>query len=558
MSKEKIAGAESAQPKKKMKVWKKLLIVLAVVIIVPIAVLAAFVIVNTNNSKPSGDEITTAPAQEYFELKESDIKNEVSGKVNITPLGDNLDFSEVLKSVEDNINYSYADYYDIDGAQKVMKKTPVKRVKNISLLDSDNNIDADKLYKTVLANNKPCKNAKGVNTINYFYSDATNEEIKEICKLIAKVVNETKEDRDITETASALVNLKIFRHETSSDLAGISHKMVFYFNPNMIEMTGKMFELSNRKQEGYDEKYLTFVHEIEHIKQSASRDNDFDSGVEVGFCRKYDSATVNSLWDQWILEGAAEIKMTRYTGSKPMTYAKKIGYVNTYNLGYIFSDNELDAFVNSTFLNDLDEVYDKLNIKGEKEQRDFLNFLYSIQLTQYDCNDFWDYYQKKTGKTLSDDDKISIKMDIRTEAVNHLTKMFYTNLVKGIEDGKIRDVETVFFMLKVWELDCFNHLTYTEKNAFTHAKQYIIDLNETNKKLFEAISKNTNKSKQELMKEYSEYHALISNGKETKHNYRFYDLSSEKEKFLDDCFAGYSVTHFADIETMIDNIDNQG
>lgn len=433
-----------------------------------------------------------------------------------------------------------------------MKSTSVNKTEDLSTLNSDNKVDADRLYMVVLRNNEASKQEK-VNAINTFYSDASNEEIENICKLIAKTVNETADDRDIRETASVLSRLKIFRHMTSTDLAGVTDSIILYFNPNMIKLTRDMFEISGKKDETYDDETLTFVHEIEHLKQRASEDGYEENGIEAGFCRRFDELKVNSLWNQWVLEAAAEMKMSEYLDAKPRLYDKKISYVKSYELCNIFNNNkELNSLINATFDNELESAYKRLRLKSEAEQRDFLNTMYSIQLLQYDCDDFWEYYQEQTGKQLSDDNQFALKMDIRTEIIYNLTEKYYNGLIKGIETKNIQDLETVFYMMKIWELDCCEHLSYTEKKAFIQAKEYIVWLSEIHNLMFEALAESTRNSQENIESEYNSYHPLLSeNGKMMK-NYRFNNLADDRIDFIENCFNGYSLTYFSAINNIKD------
>jgi len=407
-------------------------------------------------------------------LKNRKSKKLAEGNVTVTEITSDFGNIKIKEKLNEKGGYAFSEYYCIDHALKVMNSVEVRRKTSTDVLYSANNIDADKLYSTILKNNELSKNEKGKNKLNTFYSDATNEEIRKICNLLTKTINDTKDDRDITETASVLSRLKIFRHNTTSVLAGVSQNLVFYFNPNMISINKSILSISGRNNEEYDEKVLTFVHEIEHIKQWASSDDNNDNGMEAGFCRKYDSVPVNSLWDQWILEAAAEIKMTDYLNTSAMVYAKKINYANSYMISETFGDNEYEALINSTFENDLDGAFKVLNISSDEEKADFLNMMYSIQISQYDCNDFWDYYQKQMGKTLADDERTGLRMDIRTDIIYDLTKKYYNDLLTGIKHRNIRDAETVFYLMKVWELDCCTHMVYTNTDAYEHAREYIL------------------------------------------------------------------------------------
>lgn len=550
--------------KKKMKLWKKILITLIVIILVPVIAFTGFV--TYEMVKSAGNDFEPKPieetkAVEYLINEKSDIKEAVTGKISKTPISSRLNKKAIIKRLDEAPDFPMAEYYDIESALEIMNKTVLEKKKDTSVLDKSNNVDPQKLYDTVVKNNEAAKKQTGKDRLNVFYSDATPEEIRMICNLIAKTINETKADRDITETAGALARLKIFQYKTSTNLAAVTDNLVFNFNRSMIDIYEVARSVSNTKSDKYDDQILVFVHETEHIKQMGSSDDNKENGFEVGFCRKYDDCRVNSLWDQWVIEGAAEIKMAEYLDENPMVYAKKITYINSCNLSSILDKKrEMNALVNTTFDNDLEAAYKTLNIKTDEEKTDFLRLMYSIQLTQYDCDDFWDYYQEKTGKTLSDDERAGLRLEIRKHAIYNLSDKYFRNLIGAIENKDIRDIETVFYMLKLWELDCCTHLSYTAKDGYEHAKDYIIWHNDINKLFFKALSEVSEKSFEEIEKAYSAYRPFIKESEESEKelkNFRFYSSGKEREEYITSCFKTCNAVHFADISKMIEYMNNE-
>ena len=548
-------------PKKKMKLWKKILITLTVIILVPIITFSVFVIYEMTRDPVKPGEIEEQKVTEYLEVEASDIKKAVVGNITTTPISSKINKKDIIKRLDEAPGFSMAEYYDIEGALEIMNNTVSEKKTDTSVLDENNNVDAQKLYETVLKNNEAAKKLTGKDRLNLFYSDAEPEDIRNICNIVAKTVNETKEDRDITETASALSRLKIFQHKTSTNLAAVNFELIFVYNKSMIDVNEIVRSLSKSTSEKYDDSTLVFVHETEHIKQMGSLDDNKENGIEIGFCRYYDNCNVNSLWDQWLFEGAAEMKMTDYLQVKPMTYAKKISYINSYSVASILNKNtRINALVNSTFDNNLEEACKTLNIKTESEKDDFLKLMYSIQLTQYDCDDFWEYYQKKTGKALSDDEREGLRLEIRKDAIYNLSRKYFANLLKAIENKEIKDLETVFYMLKIWELDCCTHLCYTTKDGFEHAKDYLVWHNDINNLFFKALAEKSDKSFEEIKSEYEGYHPFVKeseDAKEEKQNFRFYNLETEREEYITARFKGYNAVHFTEIEKMAEYMNKE-
>ena len=502
--------------------------------------------INANNTSQSSN---------YIDFEHSDIKSDVVGEINIDSITGNINDNNINQVINSsNRGFSMEEYYNLEEALNKYETTKLEKRNVRILLNSNNKIDENKLYETVLINNADLKNGS-VNAINVFYSDATSDEIKMICNLIAKICNDSSE-REIEEIANALSHLKIVRHQTSADCAAITENMVFYFNPTMISIYDMINSTTGKKDENLDENTTIFVHEIEHIKQYGSNDFNNENGLESGFFRQYDDIAVNSLWDAWVLEAAAELKMAEYLNTNTTVYDKKISYMKSYALSNIFDDaKNPDDLVNATFSDDLDSALKYLKIDNENDKMEFLKLLYSIQLTQYDSDEFWEYYEKATGKQLTDDERLSLKMEIRTDAVYKLTEKYYKNLVKAINGGKIKDVQTVFYMMKVWELDSHRHLSYTEKTALEHAKEFIIWHDQIQKSIFKELSNNSSLSYDEIIALYDNYHPYIMDNNVKTKNFRFYNLSENKESYISDCFDGYSVTYFTDNDYMVDYIN---
>lgn len=515
--------------------------------------LVIYTVFDMNKGKKNVDSNSTSQTA-YIDFDQENAKEVVEGTVSETLISSNIDEDAILSVLDEAKGFSMEEYYNLDNALKKYETSKVQSRNNKSLLDENNNIDPDKLYEMVIINNDNLKNGP-VDAVNTFYSDASSDEIRMICKLIAETCNNTKDERDITEVANILTHLKIFRHETTADCAAVTDDLVFYFNPNMISIYDEINKNTGKKDDKVNENLTIFTHEIEHIKQFGSSDFNNENGIESGFFRQYDDVAVNSLWDSWVLEAAAELKMADYLDTNTTLYAKKISYVKSYALSNIFDDDKSpDDLINATFNNDLSSAFKTLNIHDEKEKLDFLKLLYSIQITKYDCDDFWAYYEKSTGKTLTEEEKMSIKMDIRTDAVYNLTNKYYKGLINAVRSGKIKDVETVFHMMKVWELDVQNHLSYTEKDSLVHAKEFIIWHDNVQKSMFNELAKASNLSYDEVISMYDNYHSYVNVNGEKSKNFRFYDIGKEKEEYIEYCFDGYSVTYFADNASMVDYI----
>jgi hypothetical protein len=89
---------------------------------------------------------------------------------------------------------------------------------------------------------------------------------------------------------------------------------------------------SNSKEETLKQ---VITHEVMHLLQYSASDTNDKNGLESGICRMYNlpnsesKVPVDSLWNSWLLEAAAELGMADYLNIQPGTYAKKISYARS-------------------------------------------------------------------------------------------------------------------------------------------------------------------------------------------------------------------------------------
>lgn len=517
-----------------------------------------------SSSEPSINQTYVDSDDKYLDIEHSNEKRAVVADKISTNIGiDNKEYKEIINVLESyNYEFSMSEYYDLENTLEIYNNTLYQKKKDTSII-SNGQLDLYKLYNTVISNNNAYMN-QDVNAINSFLSQASKTEILNICNLIIETYNKNPEIYgDIEYISDTLSHLKIFKFPTSPESAAVSDKdFILTFNPEMIKKFTNMQVFRNNTDDDVDVSKTIFVHEAEHLLQKASNDFNYENGIETGFCRIYDktnvnSLNVNSLWYSWLLEGSAELKMTETLSATPKLYDIKISYIRSYNLSRIFEDSyDVNDLVNSAFVNDLDSMFKKLNINDKDSRMEFLKLMYSIQITQYDVDDFWEFYEKQEGITLTKEEKESIRMDIRTEAVKNLSSKYYKGLAKALKEGKIKDLETLFYLMRIWELDCCGHLNFANEAEYEHAKDFIIWQDNVEKSFISAISNSNNMSYDELISKYDNYHMLLDVDGNIINNADFSNLSKEKQEYISNLYEKYSVTYFTRTSTMANYINN--
>ena len=464
----------------------------------------------------------------------------------------NYDYMQLMDFIKSNPDhkFSYSQYYGLEYATQLYKENIITKSSDSNLLDAQGKLDPSKLINIVLENNAKTFEG-GKNTINIFYKELSRTEITKLCNLIAEVANNRLSATELKKLSNTLTQLKIFERTGCASNAYVTNDITLVYNPTMSQNYSNIQGLQGKDPETTLKGVLT--HEIMHLIQYASNDINDSNGIEAGICRMYNlpgkdkNIPVDSLWYSWVLDAGAELGMADYLNIKPGTYAKKISYANSYNLSRFNELNSTsDTLENTIFSHSLEEAYEQLGIETDEEKQNFLNYMYSVEITQTEPNDFFEYYESQTGKTLTEEEKLAIRMDIREDAVIYLTNNFYSNLVNAINEGTITDLNTVFYLVRIWELDSFNHLEYTKTKGLEHAKDFIEWQQSLQEGLFSAIATSSNLDKDTIVARYSEYNLNIENENgEITQNCNLDSFNSFTQYYLSKAPSNYSTANFS-------------
>lgn len=459
-----------------------------------------------------------------------------------------MNFLNTLNSSDST--FKYEQYYGLDEALSMYNNQKVNKQTNSNILDETGKIDPTKLIQQIQNNNKKYMD-KEKDAINTFYSDMSTSDMTMICKIIAEVINSKFNGIEISKAANTLNELTMFQRTGSPSNAYITNSLTFVFNPNMTGMYADMQKVqgtANSKEEIIKE---VITHEVMHLLQYAASDTNEENGLESGICRMYNlpnkdaKVPVDSLWFEWLLEASAELGMSEYMNITPGTYAKKISYARSYNLARF---NELDLkkqnIEDIVFNTTLEDAYKNLELYTKNEQQDFLKYLYSVEITQSDPKDFWENYTKISETSPSDSEKLAIRMEIRTEAVKYLSNLFYNNLADSMTEGKITDLDTVFYLVRNWELDVFGHLEYTKSNSIDAAKDFIKWQDQVQTALFTAIAESNGLQATEVTKMYEEYNLQANVNDQIYNNCNLDAYNSYTSEYITSAKNYYSTSNF--------------
>lgn len=464
-------------------------------------------------------------------------------------------YQTLYKAISNNTyHFRYDRYYGLDEALSLYNKTSVNKKTSSDLLDDTGLLDVNKLVAQVQNNNKNYM-SQTKDAVNAFYKEMNSSDIYKICNIICEVINAKYINTDINKTANTLMNLKMFEKTGSASNAYVTHDLTFVYNPSMTSMYSSMQSITGTSQSQEETFKAVITHEIMHLLQYSSSDNYSDNGLEAGFTRMYNipnedkKIPVDSLWYSWLLEASAELSMADYLKVKTGTYAKKISYVNSFHLSHFHNLNlENNSLEDIAFYSKLEDIYKALNLKTNKEKQDFLKFMYSIEITQSDPDDFWDHYSKLTQTSPNEEEKLNIRMTIREDAVKYLTSHFYLNLLDAIYEGKINDLNTLFYFMKLWEIDAYSHLEYTKISSCEYAQEFTNYQHTLQNHIFDIFVKTI----PDIKEQYNEYTLQYKTDSETTDNCNLDKYSSYTKKYLISLKNNYNTAHFASSKAMYD------
>lgn len=474
------------------KILKTILMILLTLFLLFVGLIVYLMFFDTPNYSSTPNEPQVSEYIEVEKINEKKVEGSAIQNAHFS-IGTN-DVSSFLSFLKDTkTDFSYKDYYGINDAYQIYQNTSYTKNTSSDLLDAQGKIDVDLLVKQVQKNNEAYL-TEGKTAVSMFFKEMNSSEMRNICRIICEVSNAGLFNIPASQMSHTLSHLKMFTRTGSASNAYVSEELVFVFNPTMTSMYANMQHIQDDDSTQEDTYNSVIVHEIIHLLQYSYGDQVKENGTEAGFCRKYENNS--SLWFSWLLEASAEIQMANYLGVEPGTYQKKISYANSYNLSRFNQTKQLVE--NSVFNPTIARAMDELN---EKDIMDFLNLMYSIEITQYDPEEFWERYNQE----LSDEQKLEIRMQIRQEAVSEMTYHYYMGIINEMRKGTISDLNTLFYMMRLWEIDAYSHLEYTKTASLEAAKVFIEYQNEIQEKLFEIISDNLSLSIDELWNLYNSY-----------------------------------------------------
>ena len=79
----------------------------------------------------------------------------------------------------------------------------------------------------------------------------------------------------------------------------------------------------------------------------------------------------------------------------------------------------------------------------------------------------------------------------------------------ALRDGAIEDLDTVFYMLRLWEVDTWNHLNYTQRSSLAHAEVFILWYDQIQTDFLRTLAESNAMDPAEMLPQYDAYCLLL-------------------------------------------------
>lgn len=411
------------------------------------------------------DGVIVASRDNIVRYKDSSnaFTREASGFEDSSVFLEDDDYEEFTNYLESQkVEMPYSELFNVEHLMEREKNSrPVVHHGDFKLVRGK--VDENELFKRVKYNND-----------NYNYSlTYTNEELKNICHIVAQNLNyslSTNPYVDREALQCVLSDLKIFKEENVTN-ARITKDMVLAISPDFIE------NLQHSMGSMIDVFGATIAHESGHIPQMNCDDEvDKDKGDRIGFNVKYADEPINSLFWNWYFEGSAERIMMNANECDGIVYASYMNYLKYLKMAMSLNpDFDAQALENVSVSRNRDDFFALFGAVDEKSKVELSNMMFAIEMIQNRSDEFEKIYLANVNDgriLLSTEDWMQIKWELKSGLAINLSTMFYKNLADAVRAGKM-SLKDVYHVISVFEAEIESHNTYDSINKFEDNRDFM-------------------------------------------------------------------------------------
>ena len=412
------------------------------------------------------------------------------------------DMEETINTISSIDNkYEYEEYYLLDEA--------LEKYKNLQKVNISNT-------KNIIENGKINRDA----FLNSIYQNSDSNISKELIDKIATIIADDIDymlnhyDLDIDSIEHSLEALKIDNQTSFSYGAYTPNTNSMHINENAIKVLADQHNMSEEEV-----LHRIIEHETNHLLQNPIQDYLAQNNCELanGICTKFKDSKVNSMYWEWFVEATAEdmtVLKNNYSGS--LTYPIAIEALKSIkNITVFLDDQDVETIDSLSCTTDLNKLFACFNASTEKDQREILNMMYSINLftnTNYTSttNDFYEYIREKKGYRPVGDEKEQIESSVKDSVLLTESKVLYKNLIIALKE-KEYSLEDILHIISIYE-DFANIYTYYGFEGYgENHLEYMDKYCKIQESFFETLSNQLSISKEEMQDLYNRYHIASHN-----------------------------------------------
>ena len=462
-------------------------------------------------------EITYVSASDY--IREDDDYVEVTNRS--TPISMNEEklnsFREYVDSIE--TDYPITDLIEIETALARESSFKSSTSTHPDLRSTSGKIQLDTLVNTVVKNSDAYYENLG--SMKSFYTKMTRSEISAISEIIIDTIEKESEinNIDIKTISHKLSALKMFKKSGSVAIASMNSENVFTVNDNMLNVASI---IANEQNAFVD----TVIHETEHIIQGDIPEN--VDAYHIGPCFRDKSLDINPLYWSWYIEASAEKSMMNLTGDENITYASQINYLESIAYALTLNDDyNVGDLEKITLTKDREKLMNLLGL----DRDEFISLMYAVEIIQTESKEFDSTYENKTGSPLDNDTLVELKRKLKGAFTESLAKVFYKNLASQICTGKL-DLESSFYLIKIFEADAFSHIRYDEKEKLEMALPYLVNYAKIQNAFWQSLE-SLELTNDEIAKRFDEYSTRVIIDGSKMENCNLTQLEKDKTVYIE-------------------------
>lgn len=476
----------------------------------------------------------------------TDVENDISATmplINQTELKalDNYNLEDIKVQFDSSINNSFQNYIsdievvykdsDLFGVEEAFELYNNMNINNTSsnTVINSNKVDENKLYQSVLENNKKFLKNDKTNK----YKDINQSQLKNIVTIISVHLNEqlqVNNEIDINILDSTLKNLKIFE----CDIFG---NACVELEDEKLCLNFKAINSLQQQNPDVDVLERTIKHESAHLIQVGySQNSEFK--YNMGMSYSYSNLLVNPLYWQWYVEAAAEKLTLKEIDDAPFSYRDQVKGLESLTLATIADkDSETTDIEELSLQKDLNRLFEYFNVDTASQKEEILKMMFSYDIIFSNNKEFVEYVKEKKG-TFDLIQLYDYQDELKSSICQTLTKVFYSNLSNSLV-GQEMSLNDVFSLIRVFETEMCRISDYDNATKTTINSTFVNSYNSIQDEFFDNLSSATSISNDEIKLLYYGYSdSYCDNAKyknETNYSIEINvgGLSENKNKFLE-------------------------